>query len=238
MTDGQTVATTVLLHSPLVDASTWGEVPERLRALGHDVIVVDVDDDLEPPYAARYVACAAQQVQAARPSGPLVLVGHSGAGPLLPQLGFAQRAAHRRVGAYVFLDATLPRAGASRLDLLHAENEAVAHDVHHALEAGGLEPRWDARLLAADGLAESAASTVLASLRPRGLAFFDETLPHPGDWPDAPCAFVQTSAARAGAARVAALRGFAVEQTGGGHFAALARPAEVAAVLHRLAAEL
>jgi hypothetical protein len=37
-----------------------------------------------------------------------VLVAHGAAGPLLPPLGAAQRAAHRLVGAYVFVDALLP----------------------------------------------------------------------------------------------------------------------------------
>jgi hypothetical protein len=37
-------------------------------------------------------------------------VAHGDAGPLLPPIGAAQRAAHRLVGAYVFGDAELPRA--------------------------------------------------------------------------------------------------------------------------------
>ena len=225
------VATLVLLHSPLVRSSTWGELPSRLRERGYDVVVVDVADDDEPPYAATYVARAAQQVTAAAPSPPIGLVGHSGAGPLLPQLGFAQRAARRRVGAYVFLDATLPRAGSTRLDLLRAEDGDLAHRLRADLGRGVLVPTWTDQDLAASGLTTAQRADVLSAVRPRGLAFFEEPLPHPDDWPDAPCGYLQTSRAYDPAARVAGLRGFAVTRAEGGHFAALAAPAQLAGSL-------
>jgi hypothetical protein len=58
----------------------------------------------------RYVARAALVIAAAAANAPLVLIGHGGAGPLLPSIAVAQRAAHRQVGAYVFIDARLPQA--------------------------------------------------------------------------------------------------------------------------------
>lgn len=228
------VGSVVLLHSPFVGASTWGELPALLREQGYDVVVVDVGDDDHPPYAATYVARAAQQIAAAGPRAPIVLVGHSGAGPLLPQIGYAQRAAHRLVGAYVFLDAQLPRAGASRLDLLHAVDDDLAHTVHDELRRGGLAPAWSDDDLANTGLERARRAVVLAAARPRGLAFFEEVLPHPGDWPDAPCAYLATSAAYAGSARTARLSGFNVASTGGGHFAALAEPVALADALIEL----
>lgn len=60
---------------------------------------------------ARYVAGSALAIAAAAPEAPLVLVGHGPAGPLLPSLGGAQKAAKRLVGGYVFLDADLPAHG-------------------------------------------------------------------------------------------------------------------------------
>jgi hypothetical protein len=101
-----TPGTLILLHSPLTTASVW----EPLRgALGaYDVVVPEVTDDDRPPYAGRYVARAALEITAAGVRPPLVLAGHGAAGPLLPLIGAAQRAAHRLVGAYVFVDATLP----------------------------------------------------------------------------------------------------------------------------------
>lgn len=126
-----TPGTLVLLGAPLP-----GELADELRMQGLHVVVPQPTED--PASAARYVAGSALAIAAAAPEAPLVLVGHGPAGPLLPSLGVAQRAAHRLVGGYVFLDADLP--------------------------------------------------------------------PHSGDWPDAPCAFLATSAedARLRAARARA----------------------------------
>ncbi len=63
---------------------------------------------LPPEAGPRYVAGAALRIGAADPRAPLVLVAYGAAGPALPALGGAQRAAHRMVGAYVFVDAELP----------------------------------------------------------------------------------------------------------------------------------
>jgi hypothetical protein len=107
-----TPGTLVLLHSPLTTASAWGSLPAALGA--YDVVVPEVADDDRPPYAGRYVARAALEIAAAEVKPPLVLVAHGDAGPLLPPIGAAQRAAHRLVGGYVFLDARLPGPGESR----------------------------------------------------------------------------------------------------------------------------
>ncbi|MFC9977917.1 hypothetical protein ACFVH6_44125 [Spirillospora sp. NPDC127200] len=96
----------VLLHAPLGSAGAWGDLPEMVRSYGFDVIAPDVPDAA----GARYVARASLIIAAAYPSVPLVLVGHGAAGPLLPAVALAQRAAHRKVGGYVFIDADLPRA--------------------------------------------------------------------------------------------------------------------------------
>src|SRR6266508_4608305 len=89
--------TVVLLHSPLVGVESWGAVPEALRRGGAAVLAAPVDDDDRPPYAGRYVAQAAARVleAAPAPASPLVLAGHSGAGPLLPAVGAALPAGFR-----------------------------------------------------------------------------------------------------------------------------------------------
>jgi len=209
-----------------------------LRETGREVIVVDVEDDDRPPYAARYVARAALQIAAAAPRSPIGLIGHSGAGPLLPQVGFAQRAARRQVGAYVFVDAGVPRPGATRLDLIHGSGEAVASQIRRELERGALVPTWRDEELAASGLGPAERATVLAAMRPRPLAFFEEEVPFPGDWPDAPCGYLRTSAAYDAVARLAARRGFPVVSIDGGHFAALTGPGALADALLELVTRL
>jgi hypothetical protein len=225
----------VLAHSPLTGPAAWGQLPDALRALGQDVLVLDISADDSPPYAVAYVAAAAAQIAGAEPSTPLVLVAHSGAGYLLPQLGFAQRAARRAVGGYVFLDAGIPVPRPStRLDLLATEDAAMADDLDVLLSAGGRFPPWsddDLRDLIPD---DALRAEVVASLRPRGRDFFTEVLPFPtGEigWPDAPCGLLQTSPGYAAAARSARSRGWPVLERDGGHFASCVDPHGVARYL-------
>ena len=221
----------VLAHSPLTGPAAWGPLPDALRDLGHDALVLDISADDSPPYAVRYVAAAAAQIAAADPTSPLVLVAHSGAGYLLPQLGFTQRAARRGIGGYVFLDAGIPVPRQStRLGLLAAD-AAMADDLDVLLSAGGRFPTWtddDLRELIPD---DALRAEVIASLRPRGRDFFTEELPFPTrelEWPDAPCGLLQTSPAYAAAARSAHSRGWPVLEREGGHFASCDDPHGVA----------
>ncbi|MGI8330002.1 hypothetical protein ACRYCC_08545 [Actinomadura scrupuli] len=101
-----TPGTLVLLHDPADTAAGWGPLPETLRSYGLDVVAPDV----RGVEGMRYVARAALVIAATAPTAPLVLVGHGAVGPLLPSIAVAQRAAHRPVGGYVFLDARLPQA--------------------------------------------------------------------------------------------------------------------------------
>ncbi|MBT2206729.1 hypothetical protein [Actinomadura sp. NEAU-AAG7] len=94
----------VLLHAPGASAASWGDLPEMLRSYGLDVIAPDVAET-----GSRYVARVSLIITASGPEVPLVLVAHGDAGPLLPAVALAQRAAHRMVGGYVFVDAALPR---------------------------------------------------------------------------------------------------------------------------------
>jgi hypothetical protein len=220
------VATLVLLHSPLTGAAAWGRLPQLLADEGLRVVVPEVTDDGEPPFAARYVAEVARQVGTAEPDDPLVLVAHSGAGPLLPQVGFARRAVHRPVSGYVFVDAGLPAAGAgrstaTRLDLMRAEDAPLAAELRQVLESGERFPRWSVDELAGEVADAGDRAVLAASLRPRGLAFFTEPLPFPGDWPDGRCGYLRTSAGYRVPARQAGARGWPVLERELGHFAAL-----------------
>lgn len=98
---GMTPGTLVLLGFPPLRTPY-----DELRAAGHDPLAADPAD--APETGPRYVAGAALRIGAAAPRTPLVLVAYGAAGPALPALGGAQRAAHRLVGAYVFVDAELP----------------------------------------------------------------------------------------------------------------------------------
>src|SRR5690242_10902630 len=96
-----TPGTLVLLGSPLP-----GVLADALRTQGLHVVVPHPEHD--PASGPGFVAGAALAIGAAAAQPPLVLIGHGPAGPLIPAVAAAQRAAHRLVGGYVFIDAGLP----------------------------------------------------------------------------------------------------------------------------------
>jgi hypothetical protein len=218
--------TIVLCHSPLTTSAAWGDLARELERRGRRTLVIDVQKDEQPPYAMSYVAHAATQLASVARTDAVVLVGHSGAGPLLPRIGFARRAAHSAVGAYVFFDASLPGAGMmTRLELLRQEDPQSADELGVLLDAGGRFPNWG------DG-------SLLAFARPRGKDFFTEPLPNPTDWPDAPVAYVRTSDAYRWHAGVARSRGWAVVERDLSHFAGVTHPSVAVEALDEALAAL
>ena len=222
-----------LIHSPFTSAVAWGGVPDALRAKGLTVVVPEVLDDDEPPYASRFVARVSQQLQIEAPSERLVLVGHGGAGPLLPQIAFGRHASGAPVDGYVFVDAQLPRTmtTATRLDLLEADDPVGCATLSQQLADGARVPSWTEADLRDELPDATDRALLLAGLRPRGMDFFTEPLPVPEDWPDAPCSYVQLSDSYAGAARTAELRGWDVHSQGTHHLWAMSHPGEFADLL-------
>ncbi len=206
-----------LCSSPLTTSVAWGGVPEALLARGARPVPVHAHNDDQPPYALRWVASCALQI-GGLPDGPVVLVGHSGAGALLAQLGFALRASHRRVAAYAFVDAGLPRASpGSRLDGFRLDDPRGAGELEELLRSGTAWPNWSVDDLD-DIPALADRRTVLGALQPRTLEFWTEELPTPSDFPDAPVVYLQTSAAYDVPARAARAHGWETQRLELGHF--------------------
>ena len=229
----------MLLHSPLVGVESWGRLPEALGRGGVSAVAVAVEGDDRPPFAERYVRGAVEGVLAApaQPGVP-VLIGHSGAGPLLAAVGAGLRAAGRPCAGYLFCDAGLPQDGANRLELLAVEDPAMAEAFRAELEQGGRFPEWGDAELAPLVPDPAARAALIGSLRPRGLAFFTEPLPPAAGWPDAPCGFLRLSAAYDTWAAAAAARGWPTAGLDAGHFHPLVDPDGVAAALLALAARM
>jgi hypothetical protein len=230
--------TVALLHSPLVGVESWGTLPEALGRAGVRAVAVAVGGDDRPPFAERYVRGAVAGVLAAARPGPPVLVGHSGAGPLLGAVGAGLHSAGRPAGGYLFCDAGLPEDGASRLDLLAAEDREMAAAFREELERGRRFPEWthaDLEPLVPDPAARAA---LVGSLRPRGLGFFTEPLPPAAGWPDAPCGFLRLSATYDRWAAAAAARGWPTAGLDAGHFHPLVDPDGVATALLGLLARM
>lgn len=226
-----------LIHSPVTSAVAWGAVPDALRARGVHVAVPEVLDDDDPPYASRFVARVAQQLQLAAPRDRLLLVGHGDAGPLLPQIAFARQAAGVPVTGYLFVDAQLPRSlkTSTRLELIESDDPVQGAALSQLLADGGRVPDWSDGELAVSIGDPTDRALLLAGLRPRALDFFTEPLPVPEDWPDAPCAFLQLSDPYLTAARTAELRGWPVHRRAAHHFWAMTNPHELVDELLALA---
>lgn len=219
----------LLLHSPLVGRSTWLPVAEALRRRGVEATVPTLPDvaagGAPPTWRAHAVAVAASL--AAAGDDRIVVVAHSGAGPMLPAVGAALAERGFVPAAYLFVDAGIPAEG-SRLDLLRAELPEMAEALHRHLAAGGAYPAWsDAELRGILPDADTRA-VVLAEMRPQPLAFWVEPLPPLGRWPDAPCAYLQFSDGYAVPAATARRRAWPVRRVHGGHFHMLVDPQDVA----------
>ena len=219
-----------LIHSPLTSAAAWGTLPDALRARGWRVAVTEVHDDDGPPYASRFIAHTAQQLQLAEPDTHLWLIGHSAAGPLLPQIAFARHAAGAPARGYLFVDAMLPRTlrTATLLDVMEAHDPVTGAQLAQHLADGGRYPDWADRDLIATIPNVTDRAVLLSSLRPRSLDFFTEALPLPEDWPDAPCHYLRLSDAFDTEARTAELRGWPVTRVDAHHFWPLTHPEQAA----------
>lgn len=220
----------VLIHSPLVGPSTWSAVAEQLRAREVGVAVPPLRDraGVAGPYWRQHALAAAAMVNALPAGRPLVLVGHSGAGPLLPAI---RQAAERDVALYVFVDAGIPVDGVSRLDLLRDELPEAAMALDRMLEAGGRYPSWRDEDLAEILFDSGARQRVLAEMQPRGRTFWTEPLPVFSGWPDAPCAYVQFSDGYAVPSNRARREGWLHRRVNGGHFHMMVDPESVAELL-------
>src|SRR5215208_1707904 len=179
----------VLIHSPLVGGLTWAFVANQMRQRGLEVMVPTLNDsiDSKEPYWKQHADSISQTLGDIPKDTALTLVAHSGAGPLLPVI---RQSILNPIHAYVFVDAGIPRDGATRLDLMKSEDSNWAQEFQVYLEGGGRFPRWssdDLREIVPD---ENVREQLVAELRPRVLDFFTEAIPVFDGWPDAPCIYI------------------------------------------------
>jgi hypothetical protein len=220
----------ILVHSPLVGPVTWALVADELRRTGAEAVIPvleDVEGATEPNWK-QHAMSAARTLASIPADRALALVAHSGAGPLLPAI---RQVSHRPVVAYLFVDAGIPKDGASRLDLMGEESPDFAMRFRRALASGERFPAWsDADLAEVIPDAERRRH-LLAELRPRPLAFFEEPIPVFPGWPDAPCGYLKFSLVYEPYAALARQNGWVCRELPAGHFHMLVDPPEVARAL-------
>jgi hypothetical protein len=222
----------LLVHSPLVGPASWDPIAPGLAGPGWQVTIPDLTSTVAagPPYCSRQ----AELIARAAAGQPAVLVGHSGAGPLLASAG----AMIAQVRGYVFVDAALPFPGQTWMDTAPPE---LAARLREMADPDGWLPPWPswwdeevlAELLPDPGLRERFA----AGCPPLPLAMFAEAHPPAPGWPDAPdapCAYLRLSEVYEDQAARAAGLGWPVTRLASHHLALLTDPAAVAEAISQL----
>jgi hypothetical protein len=216
----------ILIHSPLVGPLTWSRVADEMRARSLKVLVPTLEDSASSrdPFWKQHAASVARAVSPTPQDTPVLLVAHSGAGPLLPAI---RRSIPNPVRAYVFVDAGIPRDGATRLELMKSEDPEWAGQFQSLLEQGGRFPDWsfdDLQEIIPD---EKLRRQMVSEIRPRGVSFFTEPIPVFTGWPDAPCVYIRFSAPYDTSAAQAMASDWLVHDLDAGHFHMLVNPVAV-----------
>jgi pimeloyl-ACP methyl ester carboxylesterase len=216
----------VLVHSPLVGPFTWSLVAKSLQANGFDVLVPVLTDSGEtpPPYWQQHAVSMQRALVPIPPERSLALVGHSGAGPLLPVLA---QAARRPVTGYLFVDAVLPHPGKTQL-------EEMPEELRQLLAEGSHFPNWTDEDLREELPDERARQQLLTEVQPRPLTFFEEMQPEVSGWPDAPGGYLLFTQGYRPYLEQAQRAGWPSRVLPAGHFHMLVDPVAVAATLVEL----
>ena len=208
----------VLVHSPVTGPSTWQRVAAELTERGHRVAL-----PATPPAATSlgWAAFVGSVVVLARGLRSPVVVGHSGAGPLLPLIGDRLHAS-----ALVFVDSDIPpESGEAPL----APPEFL--EFLRGLAGGGRLPPWS-EWFGPDAMAElipdeDIRAVVLAELPALPLSFFEDRVPVPAGWTASRCGYVLLSEVYIEQAAKAEASGWPVVRLAGGHLDIVTRPEAV-----------
>jgi pimeloyl-ACP methyl ester carboxylesterase len=212
----------VLIHSPLVGPTSWLPVARELERRGRVAVVPSLLAVAEAPEPQWRHVPAAVRVATSHVQQRVVLVGHSGAGLLLPVIADALDV---EVAGLVFVDSHLPpRAGSSPL------GAPEFMDQLRAMATDGLLPAWS-RWFGLDTMRELVPDerlrAALEAEMPRlPLSYFEASVPVPGGWRARPCAYLRFSdEPYSESAAQARKRGWAVAQMpGAGHLAMASDP--------------
>jgi pimeloyl-ACP methyl ester carboxylesterase len=216
-----------LIHSPLVGPMTWRATAESLRGLGYTRVETPSACawEVEEPM---YEALAGRIADQLGP-GPWLLIGHSGAGGLIPAIG--EGLIEGASGA-IFVDALLPHPAKAWMD---TAPPALAESLRQRTRAGDVPPwpAWFGSAAVEALLPEPAVrAAFVAEARAVPAAYLSE--PAPSASSPSSCAFLQLSDGYAAEAKAASALGWTVASEPSHHLAMITRPDMVAGALHRL----
>lgn len=225
--------TIALIHSPLVGPLTWQTVGRLLEAHGFSTATPSLLGvfDAEPPFYPRLARQAAEAIRVADGEGTVVLVGHSGAGALLPPI--AAEVGPCVAGA-IFVDAGLPHSGVSWF--ADAPDE-LARQIRGLAREGRLPP-WDT-WFPPEAIEELLPDAELraafhADLPRLPLSYFEEPAPTVTLAPKIRGGYLLLSDGYQAAAEEAERHGWPLIHLPSDHLAMLTQPESVAAALEQL----
>lgn len=198
----------VLVHSPLVGPATWRWCAEALSTAGHETVVPDLRAAAASGHPDAVISTTAAAIP--RDWAAAVIVGHSGAGSLLPAVAAKLG---RRTARMVFVDAGLPPCEGRVMP------SAAFLERLRALAVGGDLPKWSTWW--GDGVMESLVRArhrridLEAEMVEIPLAFFESAFGVPAGWCDTAAAFLLLSESyRADAERARTLGWPMIERLG------------------------
>ncbi len=226
----------VLVHGSYAGSWVWEQVAPDLESRGHSVTAVDLPISDRSAGAERYAQAV---IDAAASTEPLVIVGHSMAGTVIPLV-----AAARPVRRLVFIAAMLPVVGKSineqrreeHIDPSRTPATAEWTDLGDDLWSVGANTATD---LFWHDAPSAVAARATARLRPQAYRVMSETTPLRA-WPDVEYRYIACLDDHAldPAWQLHAPQerlGVTPTQIAGGHTPMLSRPAEIAALIHQAA---
>jgi pimeloyl-ACP methyl ester carboxylesterase len=228
-----TPVTAVLVHSPFLGPASLRPLADALASLGHPAVLLDLRPSVvAPPVHQVLLGAFADAMSEELLDGPVVLIGHSGAGPLLP--GFAD-ALEEGVTGLVFVDAGLPTPGRSWRETVPASLYAELR----AMSREGQLPRWQ-RWFSPDPLSVVTDPELRAEIADEApevpIAFLKEERPEV-EW-TGPAGYVQLSPPYDTDAASAEARGWPVRRLATHHLAPATDPAPVARAVLEVLTEL
>jgi hypothetical protein len=215
----------LLIHSPLVGAVIWSPVAAELRQRGQEAIIPDLTPALSGN--GNHAPRQAELVAAAVRHGPVALVAHSGAGPLLPLIAHRLAQQNVAVSASLFVDAGLPHPRQSALDVLPAP---AAERLRGMTVEGWLPPWtswWPAEQLRVMLPDEPLRNLMVDTCPPLPLSLFTEVLPDVSEDELGRRSYVRLSSTYDPFADRAEAVGWPVRRLESHHLAVLTSPAEV-----------
>lgn len=216
----------LFVHSPLVGPSSWASLAPLVRQRGAVTAVPDLTGVAGAPSPAWRWFVAEAVAAAADLPGTVVVVGHSGAGVMLPAIAAALGDRH---ASTVFVDAVVPPESGSHHtppQLLELLDGVTTDDV--------LAPWldwWPASTIAELLPSADLEASVRSDLPQLPRAFYDDDVHVPDGWTSRRNAYVQTSPAYDDDHRRAAALGWPTAVVDGTHLSILTDPGTVLGAL-------